>query len=299
MRRSAMLNNLVNRFRSRYKGVMGINERNRKLIYLFNERSDYILADDKLETKKVLEKNGLNCPETYAAIGRVGDIKRIWEQKRDVENLVIKPASGRGGNGILLIRRRDGEWYQGEKPVSETQIFTHIANIIFGMFSGGDDDRAILEELIVPHPELTAFYSGGIPDIRLITLADKPVMGMLRLPTRESNGKANLHQGGVGVGIDINSGTLTYAYNGKSYIETHPDSNIKIPGKIIPQWKEVMDLAGEVSKAFPLKYLGIDIVIDKNKGPLVLEINVRPGLSIQMANKAGLMSMIHATRTQV
>lgn len=290
-----MLNNLINRFKSRYKGVMGMNERNRKLIYNFNNRSDYIFADDKLETKKILERNGLNCPETYAAIGRVGDIKRIWEQKRDVNNLVIKPASGRGGNGILLIRRRNGEWFRGEKPVNDTQIFTHIANIIFGMYSGGNDDRAIIEELIIPHPEMTAFYGGGIPDIRIITLSEKPMMGMLRLPTSESDGKANLHQGGVGVGIDLSTGMLTYAYDGKSYIETHPDSNVKIGGKIIPQWDQVMDLAGEVSKTFPLKYLGIDIVIDKNKGPLVLEANVRPGLSIQMANKAGLMSKIHAT----
>lgn len=289
-----MLSNMVQRFIKRYDGVMGMNERNRKLIYNFNDRADYIFADDKLETKKVLEKHGLNCPETYAAIGRVGDITRIWEQKRDVDNLVIKPASGRGGNGILLIRRRNGEWFQGETPVSDTQIFTHIANIIFGMYSGGDDDRAILEELIIPHPELTAFYGGGIPDIRLITLSEKPVMGMLRLPTRESNGKANLHQGGVGVGIDLESGMLTHAYDGKKYIDTHPDSNVKISGKIIPHWKEVMDLTDRVSKTFPLKYLGIDIVIDKNKGPLVLEINVRPGLSIQMANKAGLMSKIRS-----
>ena len=294
-----MLSNLINRMTDRYSCVMGINERNRRLIYPFNDREDHKLADDKLETKKVLERNGLNCPETYAAIGRVGDIKKIWEQKREVENLVIKPASGSGGNGIMLIRKREGQWHLGEKPIDEGHIFSHIANIIFGMYSGGNDDRAILEELIVPHPALTEFYQDGIPDIRLITLSEKPVMGMLRLPTRESEGKANLHQGGVGVGIDLESGKLTHAYDGTNYIETHPDSDIVIHGKVIPQWHEIMDLSDKVSKAFPLKYLGIDIVLDKVKGPLVLEINVRPGLSIQMANKIGLKTKIDAPTAAV
>lgn len=287
-----MLSNLINHITDRYTNIIGINERNRNLIYSNNKRKNYVYADDKLETKKVLEKNRLNCPQTYAAIGRVGDITRIWEQKRDVDNIVIKPASGMGGNGIMLLRRREGTWYCGASPITEEKIFTHIANIIFGMFSGGDDDRAILEELIVPHPALTAFYKEGIPDIRIITLKGKPVMGMLRLPTRESDGKANLHQGGVGVGIDMDNGKLTHAYDGDDYIKSHPDSGIVICGKEIPQWDEIIELTKRVSEAFPLDYLGIDIVLDKNRGPLVLEINVRPGLGIQMANKTGLRSKI-------
>lgn len=283
-----MLSKLIQKVVPRYNEVVGINERNRKLIYPNNCREHYKLADDKLRTKQILEKNGLNSPATYAAIGHVGDIQEIWKQKPDVNNLVIKPASGMGGNGIMLIRQQQGRWYSGNKPIDEAKIFTHIANIIFGMYTSGDDDRAILEELIVPNPILTAFYKDGIPDIRIITLSKRPVMGMLRLPTSKSEGKANLHQGGVGVGIDLESGSLTYAYNGKNYIDSHPDSNMKIPGLVIPQWDDILVLAEKVSKVFPLNYLGIDIVLDKNKGPLVLEINVRPGLGIQMANKTGL-----------
>ncbi|NBC25853.1 MAG: ATP-grasp domain-containing protein [Bacteroidetes bacterium] len=294
-----MLSSLIQKLMPRYNDVVGINERNRKLIYPNNERKHYKFADDKLYTKQILEKNNLNCPKTYAAIGRVGDIQKIWEQKPEIDNLVIKPASGMGGNGIMLIRKRNGRWHLGEKPITEAMIFTHIANIIFGMYSGGNDDRVILEELIVPDPALSVFYKDGIPDIRIITLSDKPVMGMLRLPTSESEGKANLHQGGVGVGIDLDTGTLTYAYDGINYIDTHPDSNIKITGKVIPRWDEIMDLTNKVSSAFPLNYLGIDIVLDKTKGPLVLEINVRPGLSIQMANKIGLRSRVGSLNGQI
>jgi hypothetical protein len=37
-----------------------------------------------------------------------------------------------------------------------------------------------------------------------------------------------------------------------------------------------------------LGFLGVDVVLDKEKGPAVLEVNARPGLSIQVCNRAGL-----------
>ena len=287
-----MLSSLIERFTSRYAGVVGMNERNRNLIYPNNKRKNYLLADDKLETKKVLERYQISCPKTYGAIGRVGDITKIWNEIENVDSMVIKPASGSGGNGIMLIRKHAGTWQMGGKSITRDAIFSRIANIIFGMYSGGKDDRAILEELIIPDPALTAFYKEGIPDIRIITLKGNPLMGMLRLPTSESDGKANLHQGGIGVGINLQNGELTHAYDGESYITSHPDSILTITGRKIPKWDEIMKLSRQVADAFPLDYLGIDIVLDKFRGPMVLEINVRPGLGIQMANRTGLNTAI-------
>lgn len=287
-----MLTRIFNKRATLLNSVLGINERNLRLIYPNNDRKNYKYADDKILTKKVLEKNGLACPETYGVIGKIGDIENIWSKMEKGRNLVIKPSKGRGGNGILLIHADGDHWMKGGKRFKKEEIFSHIANIIFGMFTGGSEDRAIIEELIIPHPMLMSFYEVGIPDIRIITHKKIPVMGMLRIPTDESEGKANLHQGGIGVGIDLETGMLTHAYDGDDYIKTHPDSGKEIPGKQLPQWDDVMDLSRNVSEAFPLDYLGIDIVTDKNKGPLVLEINIRPGLSIQMANKEGLKNVV-------
>jgi len=36
-------------------------------------------------------------------------------------------------------------------------------------------------------------------------------------------------------------------------------------------------------------YLGVDIVLDAQAGPLMLELNARPGLNIQIANQEGLL----------
>ncbi len=273
-------------------GILGINERNCSLIYELNNRKDYKFADDKLLTKQVLEGNGLACPKTFAVIHHIGNIERTWESLQANDSIVIKPAMGSGGNGIKILRRKNNQWFQGKNPVSEDQIFSHIANILFGIYSFGDTDKAIIEELILPHATLTNIYEHGVADIRVILCNQKPLMAMLRLPTSESDGKANLHQGGLGVGIDLQTGKLTHTYDGKSYIEHHPDSGAKIRDIQIPDWQDLMELSVKVARSFPLNYLGIDIVIDKNKGPLVLEVNVRPGLGIQMANKKGLKATL-------
>lgn len=270
------------------KEVLGINQRNIELICKYNKRKDYKLADDKAETKLVLESKGLSCPKTYAMISGIGEIESVWETLIHHSSLVIKPAKGSGGGGILVLKKKDDVWYQGSKRIAENMIFSHLANIIFGVFSFGDSDRAIIEQCIVPHPFFQELYEDGVPDIRIITVKNIPVIGMLRLPTSASDGKANLHQGGLGIGVDMETGELTHTYSGSTYLDTHPDSGSDLSGRVVPFWKEIVKLTREVSEAFPLDYMGIDIVIDKNLGPSVLEINVRPGLGIQLANRKGL-----------
>ena len=44
-----------------------------------------------------------------------------------------------------------------------------------------------------------------------------------------------------------------------------------------------------LSHALQLGYVGVDIVLDANYGPMVLEANARPGLNIQIANNQGLL----------
>ncbi|MCG8371935.1 MAG: hypothetical protein MI700_00285 [Balneolales bacterium] len=291
-----MLNKFIKNNKNIEKEILGINERNSKYVYVYNDQKNYKFADDKLLTKEILHKYGLPCPETYAVISRIGDIEEIWYQLQHYSKLVIKPAKGSGGGGIKVLMKHQGYWYQGNTIIEESQIFSHIANIIFGMYSFGDSDRVIIEEVVQSHSGLKALYPKGVADIRIVLVEDQPVMGMLRLPTQQSGGKANLHQGGLGVGIDLKTGILTQAYDGKRYSAFHPDSLVKIDGVRLPYWKELMELAVKSSEAFPLNYLGIDIVIDEEKGPLVLEINVRPGLGIQMANKTGLKEALKNIR---
>ena len=84
------------------------------------------------------------------------------------------------------------------------EVGYHLFNIISGIYSlGGQPDKALIEYRVQFDPIFEAISYQGVPDIRVIVFLGVPVMSMVRLPTRMSGGKANLHQGAIGAGIDI------------------------------------------------------------------------------------------------
>jgi len=279
------------------QNIMGINERNIRLIFDHNQRSHYKLADDKILCKSILEQNQIATAISYGTASRIGEIGALWESVGHHNTLVIKPAKGAGGNGILILRKKAGAWYKGGQLISETQICTHMAQIIMGMYGFGHADRVLIEECIEPHPFFLDIYPDGVPDFRIILLKDQPIMAMLRMPTNASDGKANLHQGGLGIGIDLQQGTLQYAFDGKGFVKHHPDTGILIYQSAVPYWAEMLRVAERTSELFPLDYLGVDIILDRAKGPMVMEINVRPGLAIQLANQQGLKQALESLKS--
>ncbi|MEM9548278.1 MAG: sugar-transfer associated ATP-grasp domain-containing protein [Bacteroidota bacterium] len=278
--------------------ILGINERNMDFVYRLNKKEYFPLADDKIKCKEVLHAKGIACAETYGVIKKVGDIPSAMTLLNHHQALAIKPANGSGGGGILILKKNEeGRWTTGGSIISDRVLFTHLARIIMGMYSFGSSDHVLVEQCIVPHPFFAEIYPSGVPDFRVILLKDQPVMSMLRVPTDRSDGKANLHQGGLGIGIDMAGGVLGQAFDGKEYHDIHPDNGNLILGKKIPMWNRLLALAIETSVNFPFDYLGVDIVIDAVYGPMIMEINVRPGLGIQLANKQGLKKAFNQIKT--
>ena len=272
--------------------VVGINRRNNQLIYPHNAKQYYKLADDKIKAKEILVEANIPCAETYLVLSKIGEIPSVFEAISPYQSLAIKPANGKGGGGILILKKgTNGNWQKGGKLISEQRIAKHLANIIMGVFSGGKKDRVLIEYCIQPHLFFKKIYPGGVPDFRVILLKQVPVMAMLRVPTAKSDGKANLHQGGLGIGIDMQNGLLTQGFDGKYYSDLHPDSKVQLAGQQVPLWDKILSISLETAAAFPLQYLGVDIVIDQNLGPLIMEVNVRPGLAIQLVNKCGLQEI--------
>jgi hypothetical protein len=119
-------------------------------------------------------------------------------------------------------------------------------------------------------------------------------MAMLRLPTKSSQGKANLQQGAIGVGIDLATGTTTTAILGKGHlIEYVPGTRLILSGVKIPYWKDILRMSISAQQISGLGFLGADIAIDREHGPVILELNSRPGLSIQLANLSGLKGRLN------
>ena len=79
---------------------------------------------------------------------------------------------------------------------------------------------------------------------------------------------------------------------GNEPVKEHPDTEHSIVGLKIPRWDELLLIAARAYELSGLGYVGVDIVLDKDKGPLILELNARPGLAIQIANGNGLLNRL-------
>lgn len=276
----------------REKGILAMNRRNLDFIFKFNERSKYPLVDDKEKTKKVLQATGLKTPPLIGVIRYFFEIRRFEQLVGNYAEFVIKPAHGCGGDGILVITGRDGDKFicSGGKVIGRTDIERHLANILSGLHSlGGHADVVLFEGLIHFDLHFANLAAHGVPDIRVLVFRGYPVMAMLRIPTRSSHGKANLHQGAVGVGLDLKTGRGLCGVQFNRIIQRHPDLDMLFEEIHIPDWHEMLSLASRGYDVTGLGYLGADLVIDARHGPQILELNARPGLSIQLANDCGLL----------
>lgn len=324
--------------------ILGLNSRNHLYLSRFNRKSGKRIADSKLLTKKFLKRLKLPHPRLIAAFSQVTDVKNFdWNSLED--NFVIKPAGGYAGEGIVLIRKRINK--KAEKVekahnlsnlssnfqlmdgsvITLNDLKLHVMDILEGRFNRLNlQDTAIIEERVYKHPKFRRYAYKGTPDVRIIVFNKVPVMAALRLPTPESKGRANIHQGAIMVGIDLATGITTQASHWDKPIKTIPVQNsfvipakagiylnrflirsgmtgengkpktdnraLKLSGIQIPDWDRMMELAVEVQEHVALGYMAVDFLIDPIKGPLIVELTARPGMGIQIANQAGLRRRI-------
>ncbi|NMC08799.1 ATP-grasp domain-containing protein [Candidatus Microgenomates bacterium] len=292
---------------NRIKEVLGLNRRNQEYVRPYNPPSAKRIADNKILTKKLLSAEGISTPSVYKLIKNKKQLQFLdWESLP--KSFVIKPNQGTGGNGIIVFygkKKGENSWIRPNgTTMSQKDITLHIENILEGRFSMGDrSDIAIIEERVRTDPLLKQYSYKGVPDIRIICFNGVPIMAMTRIPTKRSNGTANLHSGAICTGLDISTGITTNSmqmntksifsdtYEGIEYT-TDLKVNKKLSGIQIPDWDEILTIALKCQKASKLGYIGVDIALDAEKGPVVFELNARPGLGIQVANQAGLRSRL-------
>jgi alpha-L-glutamate ligase-like protein len=278
--------------RLRELGILGMNRRNAAYILDHNPRALFPVVDDKMRLHRLCRAIGVPTPDVYAEVARYAELRRLPELLAGRDDFVVKPNRGSAGRGVLVILGRDGDRFvrHNGEHWSPDQVRQHFSDILSGMYSlGGQPDAAVVQKRVRLHPEFAAVSYKGIPDVRVIVYRNEPAMAMLRLPTRESNGRANLHQGGIGTGVDLDGGVTHHAVQRDRVVTTHPDTGLPVVGMRVPYWDEVLRMSRRVAEAVGLGYVGVDIVVDEEEGPLLLEANARPGLAIQIANGRGLL----------
>lgn len=273
-------------------GVVGINMRNARFLLPNNPRRLYDLVDNKLRTKALAEEQGMKVAETYGVIRTPYDANKIEKILNGNEAFVIKPTRGSGGKGVMVIDKRVGKNFIKPSGAEVTlgDLKNYVSNILAGLFSlGGQRDFALIEYRVQAAKLFMALSFQGAPDIRVVMLHGYPVLAMLRVTTKESDGRSNLHQGAIGIGIDIATGMSVQAIHHGRPVSVHPDLGIGLIGVQMPDWETILHMAVTCQEMTGLGYLGVDIMIDETLGPLMIEVNARPGLAIQMANGIGLL----------
>jgi alpha-L-glutamate ligase-like protein len=272
-----------------------MNRRNTHFILDHNPRKHFPLVDGKRQMRDLCRRIGVPTPAVYAALAAHSALRHLPRLLAGRADFVLKPNRGAGGRGILVVTGRDGDLFvraDGER-LTLGDLRQYASSIISGLFSlGGQADEVLVQQRVVPDPVFQRISYQGIPDVRVILYRQVPAMAMLRLPTSLSGGRANLHQGGIGAGVDLATGVTSRAVLHNRLTDRHPDTNERLVGFKVPCWPEVLAMAGRVSRAVGMGYLGVDIVLDRHQGPLLLEANARAGLAIQIANGQGLLQRL-------
>lgn len=277
--------------------ILGMNARNYLYLSRYNTRRGKAIADSKIRTKRLLRKHRLPHPRLLAYFREPSHLA-AFDWSKLTENFVVKPAAGYAGEGILLVRKRINSPHPSDdvrfQLLDGSVIFLddlrfHVLDILEGRYNRYDlPSEAIIEERVKKHRRFKRYAYRGTPDIRIIVFNKVPVMAALRLPTPESRGRANIHQGAIMAGIDLATGITTRAAHWDRPIRTVPGTKLKLNGLKIPYWDEMLALAVNIQEIVPLGYFAVDFLIDPDHGPVIVELTARPGMGIQIANMAGL-----------
>ncbi|TGN39855.1 alpha-L-glutamate ligase-like protein [Marinobacter confluentis] len=287
----------ISPFKLNRLGMLNMNRRNVDYISRYNNRASYPLVDNKLRTKLVVEEYDVPTPKLLQVVRQQHEISRFKTRADGLNCFAVKPAKGSGGKGITVITGREGDHFlkASGAAVPLSYLERHLSNILAGLYSlGGSPDVAIVEDLVESIPGLARYSFQGVPDIRIVVFQGYPVMAMLRLATKASDGKANLHQGAIGVGLNIANGHGLNAVQFNRPVTHHPDMGLALENIVIEDWDKMLAMAARCYEATGLGYMGVDLVVDAKHGPLLLELNARPGLAIQMANGCGLLPRLQS-----
>lgn len=288
--------NLIKILNNRKK-VLGMNERNLLYIRQYNTKSAKKISDNKLLTKQILTKHHIPTPNLIGYIKNFNQFEKFdWNALPN--SFVIKPVRGVEGAGIEIFynRDKDGKWIKADgSKFSIDDIKSLASDILDGKFTPyADPDFVMFEERVKPHKAFKYYTYKGTPDVRIIVFNKIPVLSYLRLPTKESLGKANLAIGAIGAGIDISNGRTTTAVLGKSnggrgkIVKFIPGTKLSVSGLKVPFWDKMLEAAVQCQEVTGLGFLAVDFLIDRDLGPMICELTARPGLSIQIANQDGL-----------
>lgn len=258
--------------------------------------SNYFLLDNKNIFETILNGSNLPYPRTILKIqkGIIFDSEnKIIDSKQDFKKLIekeknnklfLKPADcGSGGKEIVSYNKVNGHYFSQNK---EEINFENISRKL--------NTEYILQEGIENYGFLKEIHPYSLNTFRVMTFFDrkigaKVIYAILKAGNNEAN-TDNAHTGGIYVGINLENGNLMDKGFDEDLNEflMHPLTKIDFRNENIKDFKKVIEIAEKAGNLFPsLTFIGWDIALTK-EGPVILEGNSSPGLTIIQRTQGGL-----------
>ncbi len=250
------------------------------------------LSSGKLVFEAVMGRY-LPVPKSLAIIagGRIcpvgqgveeGTVDTLIRLAREQDGIVLKPVAGEKGQGVMVLREKEGGLCLNERPIAELELATLVGSL----------DHYLASERVRQAAYARELFPGSANTIRLVTMVDpftqEPFIAIAahRIGTWRSAPVDNCCCGGMSAAIDLDTGTLGPAAERASgkliWHEKHPEVGVQIEGVQIANWQLVKESILRTLRRMPyLRYVGWDVVVTDD-GFRVLEANNTPGAQIQV-----------------
>ena len=234
-----------------------------------NKRQDYLYLLGEEEGQKILRdkyKTYIILKEFYKRdmieIDSDKDFSVFESFVKKHSVFVKKPINLSFGKGISLVNSSD---YKNMRT-----LFKELMK----------DAPVIIEEQIISDETMASLHPSSLNTVRIITYRDKHDNVYIHLPfIKIGRGGSFVDNGGAGgmfARVDEKTGVLiTDAKDEMNIVyKNHPDTDIEIKGFQIPKWQEMVSLAKQAALAFDkTRYIGFDVALSKDKGPVIVEGN--------------------------
>lgn len=236
-----------------------------------------ILFDDKFLCNMHCKAIGIRTPYTYGTIDPGQDYRaqiQSWLHASSGQALFIKPIIGSGGRNAA-IAKKSGNDIIVRTMMRSTPLHDYVL-----------EEKSVVQEKISQDSRMAAVSRSSVNTLRLVTMLTKHGEAIVaKALIRFGVGEAivdNFGAGGVAIGVDCETGKLSkYGYDEKrnGYL-AHPTTGIVFEDFVVPDWERLCNAAIEVQSAFRFyRLLGLDVAMDENGEPVVIEINASPDLA--------------------
>ena len=171
----------------------------------------------------------------FLKVNNADDIPQLKDFITKHPSFIFKPVFGHSGMGVKIYRK-----------------LTPDDHSIAELMKQGEN-QFVVEELIEQVGNMAKMHPESINTIRIATFTANGKVNVLGSALRMGTGKSNVDNAGAGgiyAGVDAKEGVVISIARdnvGNTFLR-HPDSQIVIPGFVIPEWDKLLTVTSQMAR---------------------------------------------------